>query len=111
MSDIIEEFLAEFLAQDEDGFVTLTDKNGNPYKANLNESEKQRFAETKKPLSQVKKEKKESEGKKPESEKKTEESLKRRVVLKLLSYIRKLKRLIKKQVYSVRYIAEVMMLF
>ena len=73
MSDIIEEFLAEFLAQDEDGFVTLTDKNGNPYKANLNESEKQRFAETKKPLSQVKKEKKESEGKKTESEKKAEE--------------------------------------
>ena len=67
MSDIIEEFLAEFLedgrsmAQDseEDGFVTLKDKEGNPYKANLNESEKQRYAETKKPLSKVKKEQKE----------------------------------------------------
>lgn len=67
MSDIIEEFLAEFfangvrMAQDEDGFVTLTDKEGNPYKANLNESEKQRYAETKKPLSQVKKERKEQD--------------------------------------------------
>lgn len=69
-----EEFLRQFMQPDnnialdskEDGFVTLKDKDGNLYKANLNESEKNRFAETKKPLSQVKKEKKESEGKKPE---------------------------------------------
>lgn len=75
MSDIIEEFLAEFLAQDtkEDGFATLVDSEGHPYVANLNPKEKSRYEETKKPLSQVKKEKKESEGKKPESEKKTEE--------------------------------------
>lgn len=77
MSDIIEEFLAEFLeagmACDEDGFATLVDSEGHPYVANLNPKEKSRYEETKKPLSQVKKEKKESEGKKPESEKKTEE--------------------------------------
>lgn len=61
-----EEFLRQFMRPDnnialdskEDGFVTLKDKDGNPYKANLNESEKERYAETKKPLSQVKKEQK-----------------------------------------------------
>lgn len=70
MSDIIEEFLAEFLAQDtmKDGFATLVDGEGHPYVANLNPTEKSRYEETKKPLSQVKKEKKETEGKKPESE-------------------------------------------
>ena len=86
MSDIIEEFLAEFLAQDtkEDGFATLVDSEGHPYVANLNPKEKSRYEETKKPLSQVKKEKgeegkkepeakKTEEKKKPESEKKTEE--------------------------------------
>lgn len=59
MSDIIEEFLAEFLAQDtmKDGFATLVDGEGHPYVANLNPTEKERFSETKKPLSQVKKEK------------------------------------------------------
>ena len=59
MSDIIEEFLAEFLAQDtkEDGFATLVDSEGHPYVANLNPKEKSRYEETKKPLSQVKKEK------------------------------------------------------
>ena len=58
MSDIIEEFLAEFLAQDtkEDGFATLVDSEGHPYVANLNPKEKSRYEETKKPLSQVKKE-------------------------------------------------------
>ena len=59
MSDIIEEFLAEFLAQDEDGFVTLTDKEGNSYVAQTGKAEKQRYAESGKKLSQVKKEKKE----------------------------------------------------
>ena len=58
MSDIIEEFLAEFLAQDtmKDGFATLVDSEGHPYVANLNPTEKSRYEETKKPLSQVKKE-------------------------------------------------------
>ena len=58
MSDIIEEFLAEFLAQDtkEDGFATLVDSEGHPYVANLNPKEKSRYEETNKPLSQVKKE-------------------------------------------------------
>lgn len=67
-----QKFLSEFLeagratvAQDEDGFVTLTDKNGNTYVANTNESEKERYKETGKKLSQVKKE---------ESEKKAEET-------------------------------------
>lgn len=78
-----QQFLTEFLeagmACDEDGFATLTDKNGNTYVAQMNESEKKRYEDTGKKLSQVKKEKKESEGKKteekkkPESEKKTEE--------------------------------------
>lgn len=74
MSDIIEEFLAEFLAQDtkEDGFATLVDSEGHPYVANLNPKEKERYSETKKPLSQVKKEKKETEGKKTEEKKKSE---------------------------------------
>ena len=74
MSDIIEEFLAEFLAQDtkEDGFATLVDSEGHPYVANLNPTEKSRYEETKKPLSQVKKEKGE-EGKKEPEAKKTEE--------------------------------------
>ena len=75
MSDIIEEFLAEFLAQDtkEDGFATLVDSEGHPYVANLNEKEKARYAETKKPLSKVKTEKKEPDNvielpkKKPET--------------------------------------------
>lgn len=66
MSDIIEEFLAEFLAQDtmKDGFATLVDSEGHPYVANLNPKEKERYSETKKPLSQVKKEKKETEAEK-----------------------------------------------
>ena len=67
-----QEFLTEFLeagmACDEDGFATLTDKNGNTYVAQMNESEKKRYEESGKKLSQVKKEKKESEGKKTESE-------------------------------------------
>lgn len=70
-----QKFLSEFLeagratiAQDEDGFVTLTDKNGNTYVANTNESEKKRYEETKKPLSQVKKEKGEEGKKEPEED-------------------------------------------
>ena len=53
----------------EDGFATLTDKNGNTYVAQMNESEKTRYSETKKPLSQVKKEKGEEGKKEPESKK------------------------------------------
>ena len=75
MSDIIEEFLAEFfangvrMAQDEDGFVTLTDKEGNSYVAQMGKAEKQRYAESGKKLSQVKKEEKED----PKEKEKREE--------------------------------------
>lgn len=65
MSDIIEEFLAEFLAQDdayETGFATLTDKEGHPYVAHLDSGTGK----------EGKKDEKKGE-KKPESEKKTEE--------------------------------------
>ena len=58
-----EEFLKDFLnagknqdmATDtmKDGFATLVDGEGHPYVANLNEKEKARYAETKKPLSKV----------------------------------------------------------
>ena len=79
-----QKFLTEFLeagratvAQDtmKDGFATLVDSEGQPYVANLNPKEKERYSETKKPLSKVKKEKgeeskKTEEKKKPESEKK-----------------------------------------
>lgn len=65
MSDIIEEFLAEFLAQDdayETGFATLTDKEGHPYVAHLDSGTGK----------EGKKDEKKGE-KKPESEKKIEE--------------------------------------
>jgi hypothetical protein len=51
------------LACDEDGFVTLTDKEGNSYVAQTNKEERERYESTGKKLSQVKKEKKESEKK------------------------------------------------
>lgn len=79
-----QEFLTEFLeagkatiAQDtmKDGFATLVDSEGQPYVANLNPKEKERYEETKKPLSKVKKEKAE-EGKKEPEAKKTEEKKK-----------------------------------
>ena len=62
MSDIIEEFLAEFLAQDdayETGFATLTDKEGHSYVAHLDSGTGK----------EGKKDEKKGE-KKPESEKK-----------------------------------------
>ena len=64
--EFLRQFLAAGMAQDskEDGFATLTDKNGNTYVAQMNESEKTRYKETGKPLSKVKKEKKESEKRK-----------------------------------------------
>lgn len=60
------------MAEDEDGFVTLTDKEGNSYVAQMGKAEKQRYAESGKKLSQVKKEKKESEKKADTTEKKEE---------------------------------------
>lgn len=79
-----QKFLTEFLeagratvAQDtmKDGFATLVDGEGQPYVANLNPKEKERYEETKKPLSKIKKEKGE-EGKKEPEAKKTEEKKK-----------------------------------
>ena len=81
--EFLSEFLAAGMACDEDGFATLTDKNGNTYVAQMNESEKKRYEESGKKLSQVKKEKKESEGKKPESEKKTEEKSEKKIKVKM----------------------------
>lgn len=60
------------LACDEDGFVTLTDKEGNTYVAQTNKEERNRYEKTGKKLSQVKKEKKESEKKADTTEKKEE---------------------------------------
>lgn len=56
------------LAEDtmEDGFVTLTDKNGNQYVAQCGTEEKERYKKTGKPLSKVNKEKKEAKEKQPE---------------------------------------------
>lgn len=51
------------LACDEDGFVTLTDKEGNTYVAQTNKEERDRYESTGKKLSQVKKEQKEKAGK------------------------------------------------
>jgi len=65
------------MAEDEDGFATLTDKNGNTYVAQMNESEKERYKETGKKLSQVKKEEKagksQSKNETKETEKKSTE--------------------------------------
>lgn len=60
------------VAQDtmKDGFATLVDSEGQPYVANLNPKEKERYSETGKPLSQVKKEKK---AKKEQEQKEAEE--------------------------------------
>ena len=62
------------VAQDEDGFVTLTDKEGNSYVAQTNKEERERYESTGKKLSQVKKEEKKGSEKKPEktTEKKPE---------------------------------------
>ena len=60
------------VAQDtmKDGFATLVDSEGQPYVANLNPKERERYEETKKPLSQVKKEEK---AKKEQEQKEAEE--------------------------------------
>lgn len=64
------------LACDEDGFVTLTDKEGNSYVAQTNKEERDRYESTGKPLSKVKKEKTEKAGK-SEGKKETKETEKK----------------------------------
>ena len=64
------------LACDEDGFVTLTDKEGNSYVAQTNKEERERYESTGKKLSQVKKEEKEKAGK-SEEKKETKETEKK----------------------------------
>ena len=54
------------VAQDEDGFVTLTDKKGNSYVAQTNKEERERYETSGKKLSEVKKEEKKGAKKKPE---------------------------------------------
>ena len=54
------------VAQDEDGFVTLTDKKGNSYVAQTNKEERERYETSGKKLSEVKKEEKKGSKKKPE---------------------------------------------
>lgn len=71
------------VAQDtmKDGFATLVDSEGQPYVANLNPKEKERYEETKKPLSQVKKEekvKKEQEQKEAEEKARKEAEAKKK---------------------------------
>lgn len=72
--DLVNELIhrGKSLACDEDGFVTLTDKEGNSYVAQTNKEERDRYESTGKKLSQVKKEKKESEKKADTTEKKEE---------------------------------------
>ena len=109
-----QQFLTEFLeagratvAQDtmKDGFATLVDSEGHPYVANLNPKEKERYSETKKPLSKVKKEKgeegkkepeskKTEEKKKPESEKKTEEKSEKKGAEEKISFKDRLKKIV-----------------
>lgn len=64
------------LACDEDGFVTLTDKDGNSYVAQTNKEERDRYESTGKKLSQVKKEEKGKAGK-SEEKKETKETAKK----------------------------------
>lgn len=65
------------LACDEDGFVTLTDKEGNSYVAQTNKEERERYETSGKKLSQVKKEEKagksQSKNETKETEKKSAE--------------------------------------
>ena len=97
------------VAQDtmKDGFATLVDSEGQPYVANLNPKEKERYSETKKPLSQVKKEekaKKEQEQKEAEErarkeaevKKKAEEEAKKKGTSEKLNFKDRLKELLDK---------------
>ena len=97
--DLVNELIhqGKSLACDEDGFVTLTDKEGNSYVAQTNKEERERYETTGKKLSQVKKEEKtekagKSEGKKetkkttekkPETEKKAETKTKKKFKIRV----------------------------
>lgn len=76
--DLVNELIhrGKSLACDEDGFVTLTDKEGNSYVAQTNKEERDRYESTGKKLSQVKKEEKEKAGK-SEGKKETKETEKK----------------------------------
>lgn len=95
------------VAQDtmKDGFATLVDSEGQPYVANLNPKEKERYSETGKPLSQVKKEEKakkeqeqkeaeEKARKEAEAKKKAEEEAKKKGTSEKLNFKDRLKRLL-----------------
>lgn len=71
------------LACDEDGFVTLTDKEGNSYVAQTNKEERERYESTGKKLSQVKKEEKTEKAGKSEEKKETKETEKKSAEKKL----------------------------
>lgn len=86
------------LTCDEDGFVTLTDKDGNSYVAQTNKEERERYESTGKKLSQVKKEEKagksqsknetketekKSAEKKPETEKKAETKTEKKIKVRV----------------------------
>lgn len=104
MSDIIEEFLAEFLAQDdayETGFATLTDKEGHPYVAHLDsgtgkEEKSDKKSETENNIfkgedSETKQEKI-KENPLPEKMKKAVDDLNQRVTDKLVSFYKESKK-------------------
>ena len=95
------------VAQDtmKDGFATLVDSEGQPYVANLNPKEKERYSETGKKLSQVKKEEKakkeqeqkeaeEKARKEAEAKKKAEEEAKKKGESEKLNFKDRLKRLL-----------------
>ena len=73
------------VAQDtmKDGFATLVDSEGQPYVANLNPKEKERYSETGKPLSQVKKEEK---AKKEQEQKEAEEKARKEAEAKKTAF-------------------------
>ena len=77
--DLVNELIhrGKSLACDEDGFVTLTDKEGNSYVAQTNKEERDRFESTGKKLSQVKKEEKAEKAGKSEGKKETKETEKK----------------------------------
>lgn len=80
LSDFLENGKNQGMACDtmKDGFATLVDSEGQPYVANLNPKEKERYEETKKPLSKVKKEKVEEK----KTEEKSEEKSKNKISFK-----------------------------
>ena len=77
--DLVNELIhrGKSLACDEDGFVTLTDKEGNSYVAQTNKEERDRYESTGKKLSQVKKEEKTEKAGKSEGKKETKETEKK----------------------------------